>query len=206
MKGRSRAAVLIVTVVLVAAVSALTGCAPSIQPPPGGTIQTGSARAAADQVLAAIKGQDGAALSAFVHPDKGVRFSPYAFVDVKSDVVLTGEQVASLWDSTKVYTWGAEDGTGDRIKLTPAKYAERYIFDRDFTAATSVSENSDKASGNTVNNAAEVYPNGTRIEYYVTGTSASGQPGNDWRALRLVFEKIGDSWFLVGVIHDEWTI
>lgn len=193
-------------IVLATAALALAGCSQPAQTATTGPAQTSSARAVADQVIAAIKGQDGAALSSFVHPDKGVRFSPYAFVDVKKDVVLSGEDVAALWDSTKVYTWGKADGTGAPIKLTPAHYAARYIFDVDFSAATSVSENSDKASGNTSNNAAEVYPGATRIEYYIPGTSVGGQPGNDWKALRLVFEKVGDTWYLVGVIHDEWTI
>jgi hypothetical protein len=184
----------------------LVGCFPVPQPPPNGPTQSSSVRVVADQVIAAIKSQDGAALSAFVEPGKGVRFSPYAFVDVKKDVVLTGEEVAGFWDSTKVYTWGREDATGDPIKLTPTKYAERYVFDADFSAATTVSGNNDQAHDNTVNNAAEVYPGDTRVEYYVTGTAEGGQPGNDWKALRLVFEKIGDSWFLVGVIHDQWTM
>jgi (p)ppGpp synthase/HD superfamily hydrolase len=28
----------------------------------------------------------------------------------------------------------------------------------------------------------------------------------DWRSLRLVFEKKNDIWYLVGIIHDQWTI
>jgi hypothetical protein len=30
--------------------------------------------------------------------------------------------------------------------------------------------------------------------------------GMDWRSLRLVFEKKNDIWYLVGIIHDQWTI
>jgi hypothetical protein len=162
-------------------------------------------QAVADQVIAAIKGQDGAALSSFVHPGKGVRFSPYAFVDVKKDVVLKGEDVASLWDSTKVYAWGKADGTGAAIKLTPAQYFARYVFDVDFSTAASVSVNADVTRGTTVNNAADVYPGSTRVEYFLPGAPAGGQPGNDWKALRLVFEKVGDTWYLIAIIHDEWT-
>jgi hypothetical protein len=28
----------------------------------------------------------------------------------------------------------------------------------------------------------------------------------DWESLRLVFQEEGGVWYLVGVIHDEWTI
>lgn len=45
-----------------------------------------------------------------------------------------------------------------------------------------------------------------RVEYYVEGTLVGGQPGNDWRALRLVFELVDGRYYLVGIIHDEWTI
>jgi hypothetical protein len=34
----------------------------------------------AQQVLAAFKRQDGHALAQFIHPEKGVRFSPYAYI------------------------------------------------------------------------------------------------------------------------------
>jgi hypothetical protein len=51
-----------------------------------------------------------------------------------------------------------------------------------------------------------VYPEGTRVEFYIQpSTSGSGQQ-LDWAALRLVFESVGDSWFLVGVIHDQWSV
>jgi hypothetical protein len=204
MKIRRTGSRALATVLAMVAVLA-AGCSQPAQTPAPAPATASSARAVADEVIAAIKGQDGAALSSFVSPDKGVRFSPYAFVDVKKDVVLTGEEIATFWDSTKVYLWGKADGTGTPIKLTPTKYAERYLFDVDFSTATSVSENADKASGTTVNNAAEVYPGDTRIEYFMPGAPVGGQPGNDWKALRLVFEKAGESWVLVGVIHDEWT-
>jgi UDP-N-acetyl-2-amino-2-deoxyglucuronate dehydrogenase len=32
------------------------------------------------------------------------------------------------------------------------------------------------------------------------------EEGMDWRSLRLVFEKKNDIWYLVGIIHDQWTI
>ena len=195
-----------ITLVALAVAIALAGCSPATRTSTSGPPQPSSARAVADQVIAAIKGQDGVALSALVHPTKGVRFSPYAFVDLKKDVVLTGADIATFWDSNKVYTWGKADGTGDPIKMTPTQYASRYVFDVDFSTATSVSENADKANGNTANNAAEAYPDDTRIEYYVAGSPVGGQPGNDWKALRLVFEKVGDTWYLVGIIHDEWTM
>jgi len=28
----------------------------------------------------------------------------------------------------------------------------------------------------------------------------------DWRSLKLVFKEKDGNWYLVGVVHDEWTI
>jgi hypothetical protein len=28
----------------------------------------------------------------------------------------------------------------------------------------------------------------------------------NWASLRLVFERSGNKWYLVGISHDEWTI
>ena len=81
-----------------------------------------------------------------------------------------------------------------------------YILSRDFPNPSAINVNSDRASGNTQNNAASVYPGGIRVEYYIEPSIRDTVPENDWTALRLVFEKSGGSWFLVAVIHDEWTI
>jgi hypothetical protein len=28
----------------------------------------------------------------------------------------------------------------------------------------------------------------------------------DWQSLRLVFEETAGNWYLVGIVHDQWTI
>ena len=157
-------------------------------------------------MVAAFEAQDGARLAELAHPEKGVRFSPYAFVDAEKDVVLSPRQLEGFWSDDTVFEWGSEDGSGEPIRMSASQYCDRYIMDRDFAAADQVSENQDKASGNTVNNAAEVYPDGTRVEYYIKPTMTDGQPNNDWAALRIVLENSQGTWRLVGVIHDEWTI
>ena len=160
---------------------------------------------AARQVVAAFEAKDGQRLAALVHPGKGVRFSPHAFVDAGSDRVFTGAKVREFWTDRKKYLWGYADGTGDPIELTPREYCERYVFDRDFSNPSSISIDSDRARGNTMNNAARVYPDGVRVEYYLEPRPGRGTPELDWAALRLVFEQVGRNWFLVAVIHDEWT-
>lgn len=159
----------------------------------------------ARQVVAAMKAKDGARLAEFVHPEHGVRFSPYTFVDVGGDRVLSRIAVRTLWQDANVYSWGHADGTGEPIRLTPAQYFERFVMDRDFTAATSVTVNDYPVRGTTNSNAAAVYPDGTSVEFFLEPIGGQGDPAFDWSALRLMFESHGGSWRLVALIHDEWT-
>jgi hypothetical protein len=161
---------------------------------------------AARQVVESLAAKDGASMAQLVHPEKGVRFSPAATVDAASDVVFSRDQIRQFWSDRTTYTWGFADGTGDPITMTPSQYGDRYIMNRNFLAPSSIGVNNDRAVGNSINNAASVYPQGTRVEYYVEPAPGEGLPEFEWGALRLVFEESGGSWFLVAVIHDEWTI
>ena len=51
----------------------------------------------------------------------------------------------------------------------------------------------------------EIYDNPIVVEYYFPGFNPEYE-GMDWKSLRLVFEKYEDSWKLVGIIHNQWTI
>ncbi len=159
----------------------------------------------AKQVVEIFNAQDGKKLASLVHPEKGVRFSPYAFVDTENDVVFSDIQIERFWADERIYTWGVADGTGNPINMTPSQYCREYIMDRDFLNSFSININSDRAFGNTNNNAAMIYPYGTRVEFYIESAMQNGTPELDWAALRLVFEKSKNSWFLIAVIHDEWT-
>lgn len=43
------------------------------------------------------------------------------------------------------------------------------------------------------------------VEYHFPGFEKKYE-GKDWKSLRLVFEKKNDRWYLVGIVHDQWTI
>lgn len=160
----------------------------------------------ARQVILSLRAGDVARLSTFVDPQKGVRFSPYASVLPDEDRVIKRNQLVQMWASKKRYKWGAYDGSGDPIWLTFKKYYRRFIFDHDFSRAKRIAYNPEVMShGNTPNNIREYYPKAIAIEYYFPGfdTKLSGM---DWISLWLVFEKRGSEWYLVGIVHDEWTI
>ncbi len=160
----------------------------------------------ANAVLDAFTQQDGKWLAALAHPQKGVRFSPSAHVDLEVDRIFSRNQIEHFWADRSIYLWGYADGSGDPIMLAPAQYCREYILIRDFRDASLVNINDDQASGNTINNVAAVYPAATRVEYYIKPSTRNSVEQLDWMALRLVFEQVDGSWFLVGVILDQWSV
>ena len=163
----------------------------------------------ATAIIQAIKNTDLARLSELVHPSKGVRFSPYTYVRTEAeadpDLVFSAAKVASLATDQTVYRWGWFDGSGDPIDMTFEAYWARFIYDADFWQPHAVGYDEVIGAGNTINNIAQVYPQASVIEYHFTGFDPQ-YGGLDWRSLRLVLEGSGGLWYLVGVVHGEWTI
>jgi hypothetical protein len=177
--------------------------------------QVGSANEAiaarAVESIMALRNRDLRALAQLVHPDKGVRFSPYAYVRTGAeppedrDQVFRAEQVGGLLADPTVYGWGRYDGSGLPIELTSEAYYERFVYDVDFAHPQVVGYNEAIGHGNTINNIETAYPDGVFVEYHFQGFDPQFE-GLDWRSLRLVFDQKGDTWYLVGIVHAEWTI
>lgn len=152
-----------------------------------------------------LQKEDLEALSKFVHPSKGVRFSPYAYVHVDQDLVFRQEQVKQLFVDEKLYHWGYYDGKGTPIKTTFREYFERFVYDEDYANAEKIVVNERIGPGSTLDNSGEIYPEATIVEFHFSGFDPQFD-GMDWRSLRLVLEQENGTWYLVGIIHDEWTI
>ncbi|HOQ75761.1 MAG TPA: hypothetical protein PK369_04220 [Thermoclostridium sp.] len=157
------------------------------------------------EVLTAISKYDFEKLSEAVHPEKGVRFSPYTWVDEGKDLVFSADEIRNMARDSGTYVWGNYDGSGDPIELSFRDYFARFVYDADFVNAEQTGYNKVLGQGNTINNSFEVYKDSIIVEYHFSGIDPKYE-GMDWRSLRLVFEKAGDTWYLVGIIHDEWTI
>jgi len=155
--------------------------------------------------LDALKRRDGPALAAVAHPSKGVRFTPYPFVNPARDVVLQRGDLSTAYTDTRMRTWGISDGKGDPITLTFTGYNARFIWSRDFLATSKTAYNKTIGTGNSMDNTAQVYPNAVLFEAYDAGPDPSME-SVQWQSLRLFFEKDGPEWYLVGVVHGEWTI
>lgn len=158
---------------------------------------------AADVVITALAEEALETVSAFVHPTMAVRFTPYAYV-MEEDLVFTAEELPGLLESDVVYTWGSYDGTGDPIELTFRDYYDKFIYSADFLNPDEIGVNVRIGQGNSLDNIAEFYENSTYVEYYLNGTEEYA--GMDWQSLRLVFTLEDGRWFLIGIVHDQWTI
>ncbi len=152
-----------------------------------------------------LKNKDMEGLASVVHPLMGVRFTPYEYIDLQNDLVFTKDRIATFLDDTQNYTWGSFDGSGEPIIMTFSEYFDRFIYDIDFANAQMIGNNYSIGKGNSQNNISEAYPDAYYIEFHFPGFESEYE-GMDWRSLRLVYEKMDGVWYLVGIVHGEWTI
>jgi hypothetical protein len=153
--------------------------------------------------MQAFKNKDYDALAAMVHPDSGVRFSPYAYVDTTSDKKVTADWIRAQAKKEKVL-WGTVDPTDEPINMTLENYIRRYVYDADFVKPENIKINQFIGGGNTLNNLQEIYPGCNFTESHFSGFEKKYE-GMDWRSLRLIFKMKDGKYYLVGVVHDEWT-
>ena len=157
------------------------------------------------EILTCFNNQEYKKVADYIHPTLGVRFSPYAYIDTIEDLRFTADNFAYRIDNDKIFEWGAYDGIGSTILLTLHGYIKKFVYDADFLNPEVVSVNKSSCQGNTVNNLKEIYKGCDFVESYFSGFDEA-RAGGDWRGLRLVFKKYNGKYYLIGIIHDEWTI
>ena len=158
-----------------------------------------------EKVLTAISEEDYKTLADYVHPEKGVRFTPYTNVSLEKDVVFSQDDIRKFFENQSKYLWGNYDGSGFEISLTPRQYYEEFIYSAGFLYAEDIGYNEVISSGNMVENQFEVYENAIVVEYYFPGFDPNFG-GADWQSLRLVYQLYANEWKLVGIIHNQYTI
>ena len=158
-----------------------------------------------NQILLTMQEGEIDKLSEFAHLAKGIRFSPYPHVLPEQDLVFSAAELEKISSDNTKHLWGFTDGRGTPIKLTFTEYYQNYIYDQDYINAPEIGENEIISHGLMLENLEEVYPDAEYVEYYFPGFEEE-MGGMDWRSIRLVYEKVGEVWYLVGIIHGEWTI
>lgn len=156
------------------------------------------------ETASALRAGDYEALSELVHPDYGLVFSPYATVNLNTNLRFTPEEVAAFGDSTGKFTWGLFSDGGEPITMTVADYMARYVFDRDYTKSPLIGLNYTVRTGNARENVTESFPGAQFADLCYPGTAENEYA--DWRILRLVFEPYDDTLRLTAVVHSEATI
>lgn len=156
-----------------------------------------------DEVLQALKAKDYKTFASLIHPEKGISFSMYAFVDPKGDKHFSKEEFEKYQPTKTLFTWGAKDGSGDPYKATINDYLGKWVFSGDFTTSQ-YSLNKFIGGGNSLNNLEKIYAKKDFTENYIKGTEKNGEM--DWKTLRLVFEEFQGKYFLIAVVNDQWTI
>lgn len=157
------------------------------------------------EIVNLIKDKDFNKLADYVHPTKGLRFSPYDNIDVETSKVFTADELKNLINDDKIYLWGHYDGSGEPIELSFQDYYERFIYDADYANPQIIGNNVAVSYGNAIDNTKEIYPNSHFIELHFKGLDPKYE-GMDWRSLKLVFEQENGIWHLVAIVHGEWTI
>ena len=179
------------------------------------------AREAANDIIAALKRRDMAAIAKWAHPFRGVRFSPSVFVNPETDQVWSAAELPAWFEDRTPRVWGSAESWRDYkqrgsssptyslIRMTPTEYYERYIFDRDYSQGATIRIIDNRASwparpdegdipGSYGNNVAGLYPTATQVVFYFQRTpeqaaqdDKSMRPNRD--VLRLVFVGDGQS-------------
>ena len=155
-------------------------------------------------VLVSLKNRDFPAIARFVHPEKGVSFTPYSTVILNENQVFSADLVKNFQNDTNLYIWGTMDGSGEFISLTPSQYFDRFVFDRNYIDAPLIGINTIIKNGNSLENVIEAFPTGQFVEFHFPGSEENSQ--FDWSSLKLVFEFYNGERRLVAIIHSEWTI
>lgn len=163
-----------------------------------------SVKAVGRQILVHLKEKNYQELSKFFSVN-GVLFSPYGHIDTAISKKLMPEDFVMAINKKWILTWGSYDGTGEPIKLNVSDYINKFVYNADYLNAEAVGYNEIIKQGNATNNLKTVYPNSQFLDYHFSGFDQKFN-GMDWSSLRLVFEKQNNDYFLVAIIHDQWTI
>lgn len=158
-------------------------------------------------ILQRFKEDQSIQIAPYIHPVLGVRISPYGFIDTLLAQRFTRMDWEDLHMTTsdKVRLWGYYDGSGDSIHLNWGDYYSKFIYDADFLQSPLSARDSLIGKGNSLMNFQDLYPACSFTEHHFPGFNPE-YSGMDWKSLRLVYQLHQNSWYLVAIIHDQWTI
>lgn len=148
--------------------------------------------------IKAIKFRNFNLLVELIHPNFGVRLSPYSYI-MSTDVIITADKFQDYYLSNRILTWGY-DIYMKPVEMSFQEYYTRFIYNQDFVNADEVTYNNLSRRNNIIDNTKAYYPNAIISEYRIFGIDPDVEE-KDWTYLRLVFEEYHDTWYLSGIIN-----
>ncbi|MCL1853906.1 MAG: hypothetical protein FWF88_12955 [Peptococcaceae bacterium] len=156
----------------------------------------------ANIILPFLKNKELGELAQCVHKDKGVTFSPYAYIE-ENAVKFTVAKLRTLKPTDK-FIWSTATPSGLPFNESISNYFKDCVYSRDFIQAPQISVDKLTTHGGSLSNIETVFPAAHFVEYYFPATEGEGV-GLDWAILRLVFENVDGQWMLVAIINDTWV-
>jgi hypothetical protein len=137
------------------------------------------------------------------HPIKGCKFVPYTFIS-DEHLNFSSQSFQNELSQNKKLHWGMYNGSGEAIDLTIQDYFKQFVYDENFkNNSTEIHINSDLEFSNSLNNILDFFPESDYIELYYEGTKE--HEGMDWSSLLFYIEQFKDTYYLVAVVHNQWT-
>ena len=192
---------------------ALVSCQPNNNTLPNNTannnthtkVHNTDVKTLAGTIVQLLKDKQYSNLVQYMQPKGQLLFSPYAYIDTATAQKFADSTLLrAANDTVAILNWGVYDGSGEAIQLSFNKYMAAFVYDKDYATVSAIQVDSLQAKGNTASNIKQVYPASSFVEYYVLGNKELD--GKNWAALTLVFNKINNHYFLVAIVHNQWTI
>ena len=158
--------------------------------------------------IESINCRDYESLSRYVHPEKGILFSPYSFVDYNEHLVFSSEQVGRFAGDNSIYIWGIKDASNIPLELTVDDYFNRYVYDKNYLFVDQIGINIViRQQGNIQNikeHLTDLFGGCIIVDFYDQG---SGEyEGLDWSSIILVLEKYNGRFNIVAIVHSSYTL
>ena len=155
-------------------------------------------------ILNLIKNKDYESLSEYIHPEKGVIFIPYTFIDYEENLVLKSVQIRDIDTDNSKYIWGFYGPSPRPIELTASEYFEQFVYDKDYLNASQIAFNYSISQGNSMENTKDIFEDCIFVDFYDEGTQEYGNL--DWTSLKIVMEKYDGEFKVVAIVHSSYTL
>jgi len=156
-----------------------------------------------NNLLQFLKTKNYEKFATYIHPEKGVTFSMYAFVNSASDRCFTKKEFLYFISSPADFTWGEKNASGELYRETLQNYLSNWVWKKDFSTA-SYELNGTMSRGNSQDNSKQIYPECDITVNFLSGTKEFSEM--DWQTLGFVFEEFYGKYYLIAVINDQWTV